>query len=96
MRKLVFMLAALVTTWAVPALYLDIRIPWLRTPVGVLYLCIVGAILWLTRARRKGILLWVGTLTLDLTGPFCTSPIETGRQKGMARCRRRHLRRSRS
>ncbi len=34
--------------------------------------------------------------TFDATGPFCTSRIETGRQKGTGKCRRRHLRRSRS
>ena len=64
MRKIVIAMAALVSAWAVTALYFDVRIAWLRFPVAGLYLCIVGAIVGFTRANRRGILLWVGSLIL--------------------------------
>jgi hypothetical protein len=77
MRKIVSALAALVSAWASVALYFDVRIPWLRVPVACLYLIIVGAIVWFTRANRHGILLWVGSLILVIAWWLSLAPSNT-------------------
>jgi hypothetical protein len=42
---------ALVTVWAAAALYFDVRIPWLRTPLAVVYLVAVLAVWILVKGR---------------------------------------------
>ena len=77
MRKIVVAMAALASVWAVTALYFDVRIAWLRSPVACLYLCIVGAIVGFTRANRRGILLWVGSLILVVAWWLSLAPSNT-------------------
>ena len=77
MRTIVRALAALVSAWASAALYFDVRIPWMRVPVACLYLFIVGAIVWFTRANRRGVLLWVGSLILVVAWWLSLAPSNT-------------------
>ena len=73
-HKFIIGIGALVTIWAVAALYYDVRISWLSLPAACLYAVLVIATLWHTRGSRKGILLWLGTLLLLLTWWFFLAP----------------------
>ena len=77
MRKLIVALAALASLWAIAALSFDVRIPSLRIPLACLYACTVGAIVWLTRVSRKGIVLWMGSLALVIAWWFSLAPTNT-------------------
>jgi len=77
MRKAVSAVAALVSVWAVSALYLDNRIPWLRVPITGLYVFMVGAIVWRTKASLTGIVLWVVSLALVIAWWFSLAPTNT-------------------
>lgn len=63
-KKMAFGLAIPLTIWAVTALYFDVRVSWLRLPLAVLYVFLVIALWWRTKASGKGMLLWVGSLIL--------------------------------
>src|SRR6187549_778734 len=73
-HKLGIGLASLLTVWAVSALYYDFPIPWLRVPVACLYGVLVLVVLWRSRAGRRGILLWLGSLVLVLAWWFSLQP----------------------
>jgi len=48
---------ALLTLWAVAALYVDCRVPWLRVPITVIYVLGILAVLWKIKRRS-----WEATL----------------------------------
>jgi len=73
-RRFVIGCAALLTVWAVAALFYDFQIPWLRIPLACSYAILVIGILWRTRFSRDGILLWLGSLVLVVVWWSFVSP----------------------
>ncbi len=76
-RKVLIGLAAIVSVWAVLALYFDVPIGWLRLPAACLYLFFVCGVVWVTRCHWKGLLLWLGSLALVMTWWFSLKPTNT-------------------
>jgi hypothetical protein len=64
----IFLLAvlALATLWAASALFFDFTIQPARLPAALLFLAWIAAVLAITKANRKGILIWIGS-TLAVT-----------------------------
>src|SRR5579863_1624764 len=60
---IMWLFLALLTLWAVSALYVDFRVPWLRVPITVVY--VLGTAATLLRIKRR---LWAAALCF--TG-FC-------------------------
>lgn len=54
------------TLWAVAALYSDVRVPWLRLPLAVVYLLVVVAVWIFVKRRRLALGLMLGGFALVL------------------------------
>jgi hypothetical protein len=67
-------MAAIASVWAVAALAYDVRVRWLNIAAACLYAMLVIGILWSSRASRKGILVWLGTLVLVIGWWFSLAP----------------------
>ncbi len=76
-RKVLIGLAAIVSIWAVLALYFDVPTEWLRLPAACGYLLFVCGVVWVTRCRGRGILVWLGSLALVMIWWFSLEPTNT-------------------
>ena len=56
---LLWLVVTLLTLWAVAALYVDFRVPWLRVPITVVYILAIVVILF--RVKRR---MWAAALCL--------------------------------
>jgi len=64
----------LATFWAAAAMYFDVRIPWLRTPLAVLYLLAVLTVWILVNGRWRKVGLTAGGFALVLAWWFSLRP----------------------
>ena len=56
---ILWLVLSLLTVWAVAALYVDFRVPWLRVPITVIYVLAIVAILFKVKRR-----IWAAALCL--------------------------------
>jgi len=75
--KLAFASNAVVSVWAVAALYFDLPKPWIRVVGSSAYAGFIGALILVTRCTWKGIAVWVASLALVLAWWFSLSPTNT-------------------
>ena len=65
---------AFLTAWAAAALYSDVRIPWLRGPLTVVYLLVVVAVWFVFKRRWLAAGLTAGGFALVLAWWFALQP----------------------
>ena len=65
---------ALLTAWAAAALYFDVRVPWLRVLLTVIYLLLVVGVWLIPKRRWLGAVLTTGCFALVLAWWFALQP----------------------
>lgn len=71
---LIWILLGLLTLWAVAALYIDVRVSWLRLPLAVIYALGMLAMPWLVKRRWLKAAICLGGFTLVLAWWFSLQP----------------------